>query len=66
MSVSIVLSIGKYGGFYFRRTNGTMVKNVRLCLGWVSFDIMTPELDVYLDNLLGAVRSILADIKDCQ
>jgi hypothetical protein len=43
-----------------------MVKNVRLCLGWVSFDIMTPELDVYLDNLLGAVRSILADIKDCQ
>lgn len=41
MSCSIILSIGKYGGFYI--TWGTTFK--RVCFGWVAITVIKPEFD---------------------
>lgn len=38
--MSIVISIGKYGGFYFYRKHTT-----RLCLGWIAFTYLPNEID---------------------
>jgi hypothetical protein len=53
MSFSLILSVGRYGGFYTEIAHRTEIPgNVyRLCLGWISFDIFTPEIDEYLDQL---------------
>jgi len=41
MSFSIILSVGKYGGFYLQ--NGHAMK--RICLGWIAITAIVPEFD---------------------
>lgn len=50
MSCSIILSIGKYGGFYI--TNGTALK--RICLGWIAITIVIPEFDDVFHEVMRA------------
>ena len=48
MSCSIILSIGKYGGFYI--TNGAAFK--RVCLGWIALTVIVPEFDVTFKEVM--------------
>lgn len=48
MSFSIILSVGKYGGFYLQR--GEAMK--RICLGWVAVTLITPEYDDRMTTLM--------------
>ena len=41
MSFSLILSFGKYGGFYCY--NGKSMK--RICLGWIALTLIIPEFD---------------------
>lgn len=42
--MAIIISIGKYGGFYFYRGAG-----LRLCLGWVAVTIIMEDGDDVLE-----------------
>lgn len=48
MSFSIILSIGKYGGFYIQ--NGNAMK--RLCFGFVALTIVVPEFDEIFHKII--------------
>ena len=48
MSFSIILSAGKYGGFYIQ--NGETMK--RLCLGWIAFTVIKPEFDETFNEVM--------------
>jgi hypothetical protein len=50
MSFSIILSVGKYGGFYF--TNGDAIK--RICVGWVAITVIIPEFDETFKEVMAA------------
>lgn len=41
MSFSLILSVGKYGGFYLQ--NGEAMK--RICIGWFALTLIIPEFD---------------------
>ena len=49
MSFSVMLSVGKYGGFYI--TRGDVFK--RVCLGFVAVTITVPEYDEIFNSLIG-------------
>jgi hypothetical protein len=42
--MSIILSIGRWGGFY--------CNHGRLCLGWIAFTLMIGEFDDWLERKL--------------
>jgi len=44
MKACFVISIGKYGGFYWHKG-----ASLRLCLGWVAFTFLPVDGDVMLD-----------------
>jgi hypothetical protein len=46
--VSILLSLGRFGGFYFHRGY-----TVRVCLGWIAFTFI-PGDDDWVSDLLDA------------
>lgn len=48
MSFSIILSVGKYGGFYLQ--NGEAMK--RICLGWIAFTLIIPEFDESFEKIM--------------
>jgi len=48
MSFSLIVSVGKYGGFYF--LNGDTMKKV--CLGWVALYLIVPEYDDVVWSIL--------------
>lgn len=50
MSFSIILSVGKYGGFYIH--NGDAVK--RICFGWIAITVIRPEFDEVFKQVMGA------------
>jgi hypothetical protein len=45
MKGSVVLSWGKYGGFYFNKGYTT-----RLCFGWVAFTYIPDDIDNILNK----------------
>lgn len=45
--MSMVISFGRYGGFYFMRGNTT-----RLCLGWMALTYLPADLDDTLADFL--------------
>lgn len=50
MSFSIILSVGKYGGFYIQ--NGFAMK--RICFGWVAITVIVPEFDETFNKVMNA------------
>jgi len=48
MSFSLIVSVGKYGGFYF--LNGDIMKKV--CLGWVALYLIVPAYDDVVWSIL--------------
>ena len=44
---SLVISYGKYGGVYFRRSYTT-----RLCLGWIAITYIPDDIDDLFERLL--------------
>lgn len=48
---SLTITVGQYGGFYWRRGFTT-----RLCLGWVAFTWYPFDLDVLLSWLMKRVK----------
>jgi len=48
MSISIILSVGKYGGFYLQ--NGDAMK--RICLGWIAITAIVPEFDEVFNEIM--------------
>jgi hypothetical protein len=48
MSFSIILSVGKYGGFYLQ--NGHAMK--RICLGWIAITAIVPEFDETFNKVM--------------
>jgi hypothetical protein len=50
--MSIIFSLGKWGGFYWHRNH-----TIRLCLGWVAITVMPTDIDdtliaMYIPNKL--------------
>jgi len=57
MSFSIILSVGKYGGFNIRNSIRTEIPGYekRICLGWIALSLLNPEWDNVLDLLMERV-----------
>lgn len=53
MSFSIILSVGKYGGFYIAQSIRTTIPGYekRICFGWIAISLFTPEFDEYINGL---------------
>jgi hypothetical protein len=53
MSFSIILSVGKYGGFYqsLFKKEGILGTEKRICLGWIAISLLTPEFDCFMGNI---------------
>ena len=53
MSFTLMISVGRYGGFHnqLKGYHGKCGDERRIVLGWVAIGILTPEFDVYLDNI---------------
>ena len=45
--ISIVFTVGKYGGFYIN-----IVYGINICLGWFAISIITDSFDTFVDNAL--------------
>jgi len=46
--MTFALSVGRWGGFYFERSEMSW----RLCLGWMAFTLLFEDLDVCLGRLV--------------
>jgi hypothetical protein len=57
MSFSIIISVGKYGGFNYHKSNRTELPGyeLRLCLGWIGISLLNPEWDQFLDSFMERV-----------
>jgi hypothetical protein len=53
MSFSIIVSVGKYGGFYqsIFKKGGILGAERRICLGWIALSLLTPEFDSFMGNI---------------
>jgi hypothetical protein len=57
MSFSIVLSVGKWGGFYLQ--NGTAMK--RVCMGFVAITAIVPEFDEIFNKIIEKREKIVEE-----
>lgn len=46
--MSILIAIGKYGGFYLYKGNDSY----RICLGWIAFTLFTYDVEKAIENTL--------------
>jgi hypothetical protein len=53
MSFSIIISVGKYGGFYIAKSIRTEIPGyeIRICLGWIAVSLLNPEFDEYISQI---------------
>lgn len=65
MSFSIILSVGKYGGFNLHTVRGKHTGGIerRICCGWVAVSLLTPEFDQFLDNIMESFKVRIEEAK---
>ncbi len=47
---SLLLVVGRYGGFHFSRLPST--RGWHVCLGWIAFTIFPFDVEIAIDNIL--------------
>jgi hypothetical protein len=57
MSFSIIISVGKYGGFNLSNSVRKEIPGYekRVCLGWIAVSVLSPEWDQFLDSFMDRV-----------